>query len=212
MTSVRLNKTSRNSFVNNVMDAWDKANVLKIKKPVSPQTEYQAVIAQKILTECRKLKKTLGNAYNSSLLKGSYCIYYINSDGDSESITLHKIAYPELEDVAISDDGWDFYVPALWADKPIVNLQKDCPDEIKTILKKTPKYRKAHRAWSIASKEHELKRKNYKTQIRELIEDVPSSKRLGEVWKEGLEYLDSYTKPTSTALAVNIQDLNNQLK
>ncbi len=212
MTSVRLNKTSRNSFVNNVMDAWDKANVLKVKEPVSPRTEYQAVIAQMILTECRKLKKTLGNAYSVHLLKGNFRIYYLNVNGEDECLTLDKTAYPEFGEVALISSGCDFYVPALWVDKPVVNLQKDCPEEIKTILKKMPKYRKAHRAWSITAKEHALKRKNYKTQIRELIEDVSSSKQLGDVWKEGLEYLDSYTKPASTALAINIQDLNNQLK
>ncbi len=212
MTSVRLNKTSRNSFVNNVMDAWDKTNVLKVKEPVSLQTEYQAVIAQMVLTECRKLKKTLGNAYSTSLLKRNFRIYYLNVNGDSEYLTLNKTAYPEFEEVAINSDGWNFYVPTLWGHKPVVNLQKDCTEEIKTILKKIPKYRRAHRAWSIATKEHALKRKNYKTQIRKLIEDVSSSKQLGDVWKEGLEYLDPYTKPASTALAINIQDLNNQLK
>ena len=222
MKSIRLNKTIRETIVNNIRAAWIEAN----PAPVNPQDP--ADILYKAAEQCHLQDPKVKAALKFAKTEAGKAVVAMSTSlsfrlPDGEYTYMYAVTSPETGEVLVNN-ARNFannhkdtkhlkkYVSAFGSvtcDFHNEDFLKDNPTaaqavkEFNKARKENHKLRKAHSEW-------ELKRDNYMEQVTQVVGGVNTTGQLIEQWEEVAQFIpEGYRNPSRIQLpAVSVASLN----
>lgn len=207
MKSIRLNTEIRESILNNIATAYDKAN----PKP-ELTIDTNGILEKAVRAHYMKQSLELRNLIEANpILKDAiYTNSYINyktPTGSWGSVYLWDTTDNSAEEVRVIskfNTTRDFSNTEYLAKNPSL---KKAAEEFTSLQKAARKEREAVSTW-------ERERSKYLDEIMQVLKGVNTTKQLIEQWEEVKQYIpQAYFNPSKIALpAINTEALNAKLK
>lgn len=206
MKSITLNIGKRKGIVANIMEAYDKKHTAPIVIDERNTNLHKALI--RLYRERNKAIITLYESCTDTLkkyFKVSRSFYYAGGGYGS----WNCVSFNEF-----SKEDKNIYLPQ--SNETLINLDnvdEKIPAYLQKVLDNNKLAYKSIKAEKEVLSEFNTTRNKYKEKIWEVLNSVRSTKQLIDLWPESKDYFPTYFGETScTALAVNIEDLNSQIR